>query len=84
MATSSGVAYLLGHGGPVTIGCMVSDALRKAAQRRLHAVAELDAAREDLRVAILADLAAGVRQVDIAKETGYTREQIRRITRGET
>lgn len=79
---SSGVAYLLGHVRPATMRFMVSTRLRRLAERRLRALAELDAAREDLHAAILADLAAGVRQVDIVKVTGYTREQIRRITRG--
>ena len=56
-----------------------STTLAAAARRRLKAETELKAARADLAEAIRADAAAGVRQVDIVKLTGYTREQIRRI-----
>lgn len=56
-----------------------SKALRFAAQRRLKALDDLEAARVDLAEAIRADAASGVRQVDIVKATGYTREMIRRI-----
>jgi len=58
-----------------------SPALRAAARRRLKALADLDAAQTALVEAIRADTAAGVRQVDIVRETLYTREQIRRIVR---
>lgn len=44
-------------------------------------MAELEAARLALADAIRADLEAGVRQVDIAREAGYTREAVRRIAR---
>lgn len=49
----------------------------KRADQRLHA------ARSALRDAIREALAGGERQVDIARRTGYTREYIRRIARGD-
>jgi len=42
--------------------------------------AALDAARKERDHAIVADLEAGVLQVDIVKATGINREQVRRIT----
>lgn len=63
-----------------TIGHMEpSAALKAAARRRLRAAAELESARLNLADLIRADAADGVRQVDIVKATGYTREQVRRI-----
>ena len=56
-----------------------SAVLKTAADRRQKAVAELETARDQLAAAIRADAKNGVRQVDIVKVTGYTREQVRRI-----
>lgn len=56
-----------------------SATLKAAARRRQKAVTELDAARANLADVIRTDAAAGVRQVDIVRATGYTREQVRRI-----
>jgi len=42
--------------------------------------AALHAARKERDHAIVADLEAGVLQVDIVKTTGINREQVRRIT----
>lgn len=58
-----------------------SKALRQAALRRLAAVDELTNAQTYLADLIRAEIAAGVRQVDIVKATGYTREQVRRIVK---
>ncbi len=58
-----------------------SPALKTAAWRRLKALSELTAAQHALAEAIRIDTTAGVRQVDIVRETGYTREQVRRIVR---
>jgi DNA-directed RNA polymerase specialized sigma24 family protein len=41
---------------------------------------QLDNLRPELRAAILTAHAAGVRQVEIAKATGYTREAVYRMT----
>lgn len=43
-----------------------------------------EAARAELAKAIQAAAAAGVRQIDIVKATGYNREQVRRIVAGRT
>ncbi|HEX6872664.1 MAG TPA: hypothetical protein VF163_16325 [Micromonosporaceae bacterium] len=59
----------------------VSNATKTAGRRRLKALHELEAAQRDLAEAIRADAARGVRQVDLVKATGYTREQVRRICR---
>jgi CRP-like cAMP-binding protein len=69
-----------------TIGTMteLSRALLAAARRRTKAAEELEAARLHLAEQIRADVAAGVRQVDIVKATGYTREQVRRLAAGRT
>jgi hypothetical protein len=56
--------------------------LKRAAQRRLMAVEELERARVELAEVIREAAAAGVRQRDIVAETGYTREQVRRIVAG--
>lgn len=61
-----------------------SPALLAAARRRTHALDELEAARLELAELIPAEVEAGVRQVDIVKVTGYTREQVRRIAAGRT
>lgn len=58
-----------------------SPALRRAALRRTKALADLEAAQHDLAAAIRSDAAAGVRQVDIVKATGYTRERVRQIVK---
>ena len=58
---------------------------RRAEQRareiRAAARAKVDRAREQLHAAIVAEYAAGARQVDLARRTGYARETIRRILR---
>lgn len=58
------------------------DALRRACVRVENALEELRAARELRDGAIAAALAKGdVRQVDVVRVTGLTREAIRRIAR---
>lgn len=47
----------------------------------IAARAKVDRAREDLAAAIVAAAQSGVRQVDIVRVTGYTRETVRRIVR---
>jgi len=45
---------------------------------------EADRARIDLADSIREAAAAGLRQADIVRATGYTREQVRRIVAGRT
>lgn len=40
-----------------------------------------DEAREELHAALVADLADGVRQVDLVNLTGYTREHLRKLAK---
>lgn len=54
-------------------------ARRHAIRTKAH-----EASRLELAEAIREAAAAGMRQVDIVKATGYTREQIRRIVAGRT
>ena len=61
-----------------------SKALLAAARQRTKAAEEFEAARLHLAEQIRAEVMAGVRQVDIVKATGYTREQVRRIAAGRT
>jgi hypothetical protein len=58
--------------------------LKSLAAARLRLLAELEDVRLSLAEVIEADIADGVRQVDVVKVTGYTREQIRRIVAGRT
>jgi len=53
--------------------------LRTASARRKRLDAQLAVARSDERVAILAALGSGMRQVQVCSITGFTREYIRRI-----
>ena len=58
--------------------------LRTTAERyRLHE-AKAEVTRLELADEIRAAAGEGMRQVDIVKATGYTREQIRRIVAGRT
>ena len=50
-----------------------------AAKARDKAEGQRDAAITELHAAIVADLGAGVRQADLARLTGYSRERIRQI-----
>jgi hypothetical protein len=59
-----------------------SKELCEAAKRYRRAVNELETARVALARLIRSDAARGVRQVDLVRVTDYTREQVRRITRG--
>jgi hypothetical protein len=58
-----------------------SQTLIDLGQRRVTLVAELDAIRGELAHAIRGELDRGVPQSIVARATGYTREQIRRIAR---
>ena len=53
----------------------------QAAARYQAAERELQRARDDMHAAIVRDLQAGVRQADLARVTGYSRERIRQIER---
>lgn len=55
--------------------------LDDAARTHQQAKTALDAARTELADAIVEAARAGTRQTDIARTTGYTREQVRRICR---
>jgi hypothetical protein len=53
----------------------------RARQDTAAARARTDKARDELAAEIVAAARAGVRQVDIVRVTGYTRETVRRIVR---
>ncbi|WP_431892636.1 hypothetical protein [Micromonospora haikouensis] len=55
--------------------------LDTAARAHQQAKEALDAARAELADAIVEAARAGDRQTDIARTSGYTREQVRRICR---
>ncbi|MFY1589011.1 hypothetical protein ACN267_31475 [Micromonospora sp. WMMD734] len=55
--------------------------LDDAARTHQHAKAALDTARTELAQAIVEAARTGTKQADIARTSGYTREQIRRICR---
>ncbi|WP_446218821.1 hypothetical protein [Micromonospora sp. IBHARD004] len=57
------------------------DELEKIASEYRQAVAALDAVRPRLAAAIVAAAKSGVRQSEIVKTTGYTRERVRQICR---
>lgn len=58
--------------------------LRRLAKTRERYDEAATAARLNLADAVRRAAADGVRQVDIVRATGYTREQIRRIVAGRT
>ena len=62
----------------------VADRLALYATRRLQLIQETEEVRVALADAIRAAVAAGMRQVDIVRVTGYTREQVRNIMAGLT
>jgi BMFP domain-containing protein YqiC len=55
----------------------------RARQIKAAARARVDGARQELHKAIVAEYGRGVRQVDIVKRTGYTRERVRQILRAD-
>lgn len=55
--------------------------LSRAAQTRQHAEAAVIGARSALAAAIVDAHFSGVKQADIARITGYTRESVRRIVK---
>jgi hypothetical protein len=57
------------------------DHLRAAGQEYQAVRASLDAARENLYPAVIEALRAGLRQVEIVRLSGYTREHVRKIAR---
>lgn len=57
------------------------DTVRKAIRKRDRAKKTHDAAIAEVHAAILDALANGVRQADIVRATGYTREHIRQLAR---
>jgi hypothetical protein len=56
-----------------------SDRLKKAVTKHQKTKAAEETARQEVYAAILGDLAAGIRQADIVRVTGYTREHIRQL-----
>lgn len=56
-----------------------SDRLKRAVTKHQKTKTAEEQARQEVYAAILEDLANGTRQVDIVRETGYTREHIRQI-----
>lgn len=59
-----------------------TDTLRRLGAKRQKLETELEAVRAELPAAVRAATQEGMRQIDIVKATGYTREMIRRIQRG--
>lgn len=56
-----------------------SDRLKKAAAKHRKIKEAEEEARQEVYAAILEDLANGVRQVDITRVAGYTREHVRQL-----
>ena len=56
--------------------------VQTAAERFKAAQTEVGAAREELHAAIKAALAAGIPIGQVARESGYDREHVRRIREG--
>ncbi|MEU7585720.1 hypothetical protein AB0A95_05395 [Micromonospora sp. NPDC049230] len=77
------------NGHPSTRGRAAEEALpqaedqaaRAARQIKAEARARVDQARTELHRAMAAEYRAGVRQVDLVKRTGYSRERVRQILR---
>jgi len=61
------------------MGLMTTTSLEEAARAYRRAEAALERRREELAAEIVAADQAGMRQVEIVKKTGYTRESVRRI-----
>ena len=61
-----------------------ADLLAMYSLRRQQLIHETEEVRQHLADAIRAAAGEGMRQVDIAKATGYTREQVRLIVAGRT
>ena len=57
------------------------DGLRQAERDRIAARAEVEKARLALAEAIVQAIRGGMRQVDVAAVTGYSRERVRQIAR---
>ena len=55
------------------------DDLARLAERLRREQAKVDATRAELHAAIVQALHAGVRQVDVVRATGYTRERLRQL-----
>lgn len=58
-----------------------STRLKQAVTKYRRAEATLASTRDEMYAAILADLSDGVRQTDIVRATGLTRERIRQIVK---
>ncbi len=55
------------------------DDLARLAERLRREQAKVDATRAELHTAIVKALRDGVRQVDVVRATGYTRERLRQL-----
>lgn len=62
----------------VILSVMTSD-LERATRAYHRALAAVDKRRDELAEAIATSAEAGIRQVEIVRITGYTREHVRRI-----
>lgn len=60
-----------------------SPRLKQAVTKYRRTEAAVATSRDEMYAAILADLADGVRQVDIVQTTGLTRERIRQIVKAD-
>ena len=61
-----------------------TDTVRALGRKHQRLRADLEDLRPELLDAIRAAAAEGMRQIEIVKATGYTREMVRRIVRGES
>lgn len=75
---SSGLG-LLGYAKMVGMDKKPSGRLKQAVAKYRRAEAAVTTTRDEMYAAILADLDEGVRQTDIVRATGLTRERIRQI-----
>lgn len=62
----------------------MADRLRRLGAKRTKLEADLHAVRVDIATTARAASHEGMRQIDIVKLTGYTREMVRRMLRGES
>ena len=86
IAKRLGIVKRLGqaHAVGVMTKPTTADRLVLYAQRRRQLIEETEEVRAKLADAIRDAAAAGMRQVDIVRTTGYTREQVRNIVAGRT
>lgn len=70
---------ILGYANMVGMDKEPSTRLKQAVTKYRRAEAAVTSTRDEMYAAILEDLANGVRQTDVVRATGLTRERIRQI-----